>query len=259
MNALNVFLGCMVWIPLGIWIVSLINWSILGDVDPLSGFLGVSAAIMLGIMAFKPPVPGLTPYIFCMATLSVILYPIARANMVRKELSSFDVDGIEQGYMLLGQRPTNPVARLKIAQHLYNLGHHGHAIAIAESVMKQLPERLFLDEHRMIRLWKRNPPRANAYNPISCVECGHLNPPGSVHCFKCGEPFLLHMVKGRFVPSRLGRQLVAAWIALLLLLGGIPIAATMKAELAFPMMIAVLVAAAGVAFAGFRPAGGQRN
>ncbi len=252
---MNTLLGCMVWIPLAVWIMSLINWSILGEIDGLSGFVGVSLALSLGYMAFRPPVPGMTPYIFGTVAFTVILYPVVRANMTRRELSSFDVDGIEQGYQLLGQRPSNPVARLKIAQHLYTLGHHGHAIAIADSVIKQLPERVFLDEHRMVRIWKMSPPRASAYNPISCVECGHLNPPGQVHCAACGEPFLLHMVKGRFVPSRLGRQLVAVWISTVFVIGGLPMAANLAPSAAAPVMIGVLLLAAAVVYAGFRPGG----
>ncbi len=249
----------MVWIPLGIWIISLVNWSIVGDIDFLSAFLGISVALGLGYVSFNPPVPGMTPYIFATVALSVVLYPIARASMAKRERSAIEIEGIEQGYTLLGQRPSNPVARLKIAQHLYTLGHHGHAIAIADSVIKQLPERVFLDEHRMVRLWKAAPPRASAYNPISCVECGHLNPPGQVHCSNCGEPFLLHVVKGRFVPSQLGRRLVAVWIVLVFLVGGIPMAASQPASVSVPIVFGLLVISSGALFAGFRNAGGNRN
>src|SRR5437016_492008 len=108
MSFVNLLLGCTVWIPVGVWIVSLLNWSIVGDIDGVSGFLGICTALLLGFFTFRPPVPGLEPYIFGAVLLSVVIYPFARAGMNRKQLTTIDVDGIEQGYALLEQKPNNP-------------------------------------------------------------------------------------------------------------------------------------------------------
>lgn len=259
MSLTDALLGCTTGIPLAFWVVSLVGWMIVGDIDPGTGLLGILAAVGISVMCFVPPIPGMAPYLILASFCSLVIWPIARSTMARREIASVDVMGIEQGYSLLGQRPANPVARLKIAQHLYNLGHHGHAIAIADSVMKQLPERVFLDEHRMVRVWKRNPPMASAYRPISCVECGHLNPPGTVHCQRCGEPFLLHMVQGKIMPSRLGRKLVAIWLAMALLLGGIPLASSLHYQAAVPVCVALVLLAGTVVFAGFHLSGGSHH
>jgi hypothetical protein len=102
MSLTNLILGCTVWIPIAVWIVSLLNWSIVGDIDGLSGFFGICTALALGVLTFRPPVPGLEPYTFGAVLLTVILYPIVRAGMNKKQLSGLDVSGIEQGYQLLG-------------------------------------------------------------------------------------------------------------------------------------------------------------
>jgi hypothetical protein len=256
MNLIEAFIGCCTWIPVGIWIVSLMNWMVLGEVDVVSGLAGITVALMLGFLAFKPPIPGMTPFLFVALALSVVIYPIARAGMNKKALNSIDVDGVDQAYQLLGQRPNNPMALFKIAKHLYALGFYGHAIAIADQAMKHLPPKTFLDEHRTFRLWKATPPRASSYRPLPCVECGHLNEPGRVHCERCGEPYLLHVVQGKFIPGKSGRKLVAIWISFVVLLAIVPAATALPLPGAIALIATVVAGAVAILVIAFRKAEG---
>ncbi len=49
-NPLSALIGCLAWIPLAVWIVSIVQWIISGDIDFLSGFLGIWLAIGLVVL-----------------------------------------------------------------------------------------------------------------------------------------------------------------------------------------------------------------
>lgn len=125
------------WVPVSIWVISLLNWWIAGDVDAVTGIGGIGVAIMLGVMTFKPPAPGLAPVMFGTVVVTVLFYPVVRAAMAHRELKAIDIEGVEAGYAILGQRPRDPLGRLKIAKHIYKLGYPGHAIAIMDSILPQ--------------------------------------------------------------------------------------------------------------------------
>ncbi len=245
--------GCLTWIPVAIMAVSLIQWMIAGDIDLPSGFLGLLVSVGLGTVAMRPPAPIHAPIALFVAVATVVVYPFLRGTMQMRELKNFEVDELERAYDLLGQQPMNPLPKFRVAKQLYVLGLHGHAIRIAEAVLPQLPKDLFTDEHRIWRQWQYTPQTPAMFAPISCSECGHRNDPGRTHCFQCGAPHLLNRFRGKILPKSQGRKILAAWIALVIMLVGLPFAGNLPIGGAVAVVIACLSGAALVLFLAFRP------
>lgn len=245
--------GCLIWIPLMFWVLSLVGWMITGDIDWVTGCIGIVVGLLLGGVAVVPPVPILSSISFFVVVCTMVLYPFARSGMERRELRSLDVHQVERTYESLGQRPLNPSARFKLAQHLWTLGMPGVSVSIADSVLPQMPVQLFRDEHRIAAAWKQHPLPPNAFDPVPCPDCGKPNPPSEVFCVGCGAPYLLHRVKRKAGPNGIGKRLVAAWVALVAILAGIPAATALPPLLTGLSVLLLLTAAGLVLWLAFRP------
>ncbi|HEY0868345.1 MAG TPA: zinc ribbon domain-containing protein [Fimbriimonas sp.] len=246
--------GCLIWLPLMFWVLSLVQWMIMGEIDAATGVFAVLAGIGLGILAIAPPSPILAPISFLIVVVTMLLYPFLRHAMNRKELRSVDVDAMARVYESLGQRPTNPSARIRLAQYAWTLGMPGHALTIAEESLKQMPVQHFREEHRMVGQWKKHPLGPERYQPISCEKCNFYNPPGEVYCGRCGAPFLLLHVRRGVGPGPMGRRMVAAWIAMVAVLAGIPASTSLAPLWTMGAIVSLLAAAAVVLWLAFRPA-----
>jgi hypothetical protein len=232
--------GCLTWIPVAIMVVSLVGWMIGGELDVITGLVGLAAAIGLGFVAMRPLVPIHAPIALFIAIATVVVYPFLRATMRVRELRSFEVDELERAYEFLGQQPGNPLPKFRIARQVFELGMPGHAMKIAEPLMAQLPQNLFHEEHRLFRQWKYNEKLNATMQPISCSECGHRNEAGRTHCFQCGAAHLLNRFRGKILPGGQGKKILAAWTALVLLLLGIPAAGNLPMGAAVMLVIACL-------------------
>ena len=244
--------GCLAWIPLAVWILSCVNWTIAGDIDVVTGFVGVAMAFGLGYEAINPPVPQLAPLTVVAVFVTVLMFPFARMAMEKKQLKNLDIEQLEKAYQSLGLRPDNVMAKFRIAKVLFDLGVCGHAVRIAESVIPEMPQRFFLDEHRLLRRWQMTHLEARLFLPIPCAECHGTNQPGSIFCVHCGAPYLVNFAKGRVVGGRLGKKLVACWISLIAILIGIPAATALKPALSILAVVVMMVVAIGITFVAFR-------
>jgi hypothetical protein len=244
--------GCLTIIPVAIMCVSLVHWMIGGEVDLIGGIFGIAAALGLGFIALRPMVPIHAPIALFVAIATVVVYPFLRAAITIRELRSHEVDELERAYSLLGQQPANPLPKFRIARQLVELGLPGHAIKIAEPVMKQLPPELFHEEHRLYKQWQYTQPSNQLFSPVTCNECGHRNEAGRTHCFQCGAPHLLNRFRGKILPSGNGRKILAAWAALVTLLLGLPLAGSLPPIAAIVVILCCLVAAGVALFLAFR-------
>jgi hypothetical protein len=252
MSAFVVVIGCCIWIPLAVWILSLVGWMVTADIDILTGVLGIWIAIGLGYVAMKPPVPALSPLSFIAVLITLVMYPWARSALNRRELKSIDVEALEKAYEQLAMKPDNTLARFKVAKHAYILGMPGHALKIAEEALAYIPERHFQDEHRLLKRWRAQVQQPEFFRAIQCVECNAMNPPGRIHCTQCGAPFLLDRARGKVLGKGQGRKIVAAWFAMVAVLAGIPAATALPPMLTIVTIVALLVAACCVVFLAFR-------
>lgn len=235
--------GCLIWIPIAIWIVALVNWMIMGEIDFGSGLFGILVAFVLGFLGLNPPDPNLAPLFFIAAIATVALAPVTRSALSRSELSALEVEAIGRAYELLATKPDNFGAKFRLARSLYNKGIRAHAIAIANEALKNVPERLFPEEHRLLQQWKaRESGHRDTLERIRCFECGVPNFPGVIFCSRCGAPYLLDFAQGKWVKSTTVRRVLAAWVFAILCLVGIPTAAlTLPLFLAIPIIVGLVI------------------
>lgn len=216
--------GCITWAFLLVWIMSLLHWTIQGDIDLPFGIVGIALGLGMGILVISPP-PGaeyLTPLVAVVVVSSVALYVPIRSAISKHELISIDMDAIDRAYGQLEERPNNVGARFKIAKLVYARGLHGHAIKVADEALQNMPADFFGEEHKLVEMWKRQSHDTASFRALPCVECGTSNPPGELYCKKCGAKFLLDQAKGRWIGRAMVRKLMAVWIALLGVFIGIP-------------------------------------
>ncbi len=251
--------GCLVWIPVCIWIVSLVHWMIQGDVDFVWGIVGVFVALLLGITTMLPPRPEMSPFLLAGVLITTVLFPVFRTSLTRRALEAVDIDAIEDAYEMLRLKPENHVVRFKFAKLLYKRGMRGSAMAFAEQALANLPASAFFEEHRMFESWKRSLQLGAVPDKwLVCLECGERNDLGTFVCTKCHSEFLIDHIRGRWVGRNLARKLLSAWAALMLALIGIPLAGLLlERTMAAGVIVLLLVAATGIVAIGFGSRGSQ--
>ena len=245
-------LGCMAWVPLAIWMISLVRWMISGEIDVIYGVIGCSLAVFLGYLAINPPSPAYSVIVFISVGSMVLAFPFVRYSAHRRSLRGIDVQDVERAYAAVRARPDNVAAKFKIARLIYDMGYPGHALRIAENCMAQMPAAFFVEEQRIVMRWRKTPTPRKAFDPLPCIECGHPNPPGNVFCAACGAPFILDRLKGKILPSGMGRKIMAAWIVMVLVMAALPIVGSLNGFLAFFGIMGLLGFAVAVLYFAFR-------
>lgn len=244
--------GCFAWIIVLAWVMMLIHRMIMQDVDFLTGTISIGLVFGLGLMSIHAPKPYLQPLSIGLLYSSGIMLPIIRGFYNRREVRNSDVEGVKIGYEGLVLRPNNPTAMIRIARHLYNLNVRGHAMALAENALPNLPRQYFPDEYRMVEQWRQHPPPQEAFAPIACADCSYPNPAGTTHCAHCGARFLLDKVRGKSLPTGFARRVLAGWIAMMLAIGGIPLAASLGGALAVAVIFLITAGAVTILALAFR-------
>lgn len=245
--------GCFVWIPIAVWVYSLIAWSITGEIEPLTGLAGAFLGIVVGVAIMLQPNEQLTPLLIMAVFSMVVAFPALRSYHTKREFAKIDLESMEDAYEQLSLRSGNLGAAMRIARIAYRRGWVGHAIAVAEPVVGAFPKEIVSDELRELRSWKAML-QPHHQHSLSCMECGVANPPGQLWCSKCGAPVLLAHARGAWLGSRSARRLLAAWLAGIASLVGIPLAASMLPPgVAAMFVVAFLALSAGVLWNAFRP------
>jgi hypothetical protein len=245
-DPLMVALGCLVWIPVCIWVISLIGWMVQGDIDFGSGIVGVFMGFALGVLTMSPPKKELTPLLFAAVLLTVVFFPLVRSALNRRSLDKLDIEAMENVYEMLRLRPDNSALQFKLARMLYTKGLRGHALVIGQAAIQHLPRQAFEEEHRTLNGWARTPMPPDMLRPLNCIECSHPNAPGVLFCQRCHSAFLMDHVAGRWVGRGQARKLLSVWAALMAGIVGIPFASSMLPPALALVVIVVVLAAAGV-------------
>jgi len=257
-HPLSLIAGCAIWIPIGIWVLALVQWAVQGDVDVLSALAGILVGIGLGGTALLAREPYMAPLILIAVIITMAAFPMVRSSLNKRALDQIDVEAIERAYEVLGQRPGNAPAIFKLARTIYNKGMAGHAVALAEVAIQQMPEAIFPEENKILKTWRHYGAAKGPALPLNCLECGVPNNPGTTHCQRCGGPFLLQHARGAWVGKSLARKFVAAWVTIMVALVGIPFAAgALPAAASIPVIIGLMVLAILVLAATFRGGGGS--
>lgn len=211
-------------IPLTIWILSMVQWIISGELDGLTGFVGIASAAVIAGTIFKPPIPVLSPLLCVVSYLTVLAYPSMKNLFNHAQLVQIELDILHNAYSGLQEKPDNVGLRLKVARLIYGRGLVGPAIVLAESTLKNLPVGPFDAEQKMLNDWKQQIGNVSTFRSLPCLECGFTNSAGEISCKKCGAPFLLHYAQGKWIGPDLGRRVISGWGALLLTIVGTPFA-----------------------------------
>lgn len=250
---LAVVLGCVGWLVVSGYVLAFVQWMIGGDIDVLTGVIGLGIFIGMGVTMFRPPSPEV--HYLCIAGIfgSGLVYPFLRGALHRKDQRATEIEGVRKAYEGFVFRPSNYPAMMKLARHLWNLGIRGHALTLAEAALPHLPAQYFREDHRLVQTWRAHPPAASEFEPIPCVECGEMNPPGVIHCGKCGARFLLHRVEGRSVSRSLGRRLLAVWLVMMMGIILVPMLRFLPPAGALAVICGVLALSGVLTILAFRP------
>ncbi len=216
--------SCIIWIPIAIWVVSLIQWMVVGEIEGLYGAIGLFAIIGLGILAVSPPVKGLSLWIFFGVSASIVVYPILKTIMNRSSLAAIDSEQIDRYYSELLIRPDNVGAQVKLAELFFIRGLPADAIALGEEALKSMPQNLFRSEHQMVSAWKMQTVGADLLRTFACLRCHQKSPAGKIHCVHCGYQSNVELAKGRWSSDSVVGKFLAAWISILILIVGVPTA-----------------------------------
>jgi hypothetical protein len=230
-------IGCAAIVPVVVWTISVVHWMIMGEMDFLFGVTAILCSMLLGMVALWPAEPIYAPMALAGLVALMVVFPIVRRQLDRRALVMIDVEQIEGAYAMLAEKPDNASAMFRLAERLYERGLVGHAIGIGEKALQNMPQSLFPQENRAIQLWKRA--AAGPHRPLPCLECGRHNGTDSTHCEGCGAPYLAAYARGKWLGPKLAMRLVAAWVAAMVALVGIPVVATSIAD---PVMAFALVA-----------------
>jgi hypothetical protein len=217
--------GCLVWLPVGVWVVALLQWTIQGDIDFISGLIGTLIGITLGLFTMMPPDPTLAPLFFSVAVATVMLFPVLQRGYNRRALHQIDIDQLARAYELVGGNAGNVGARLKIAQIVYHKGLVGHAVGIGDKCLEGVPKKVFWNEIRMVNGWRYSMTANEERRAIACPDCGYSNLPGDVYCGRCNGPYLLRHLRSGSIGNAGFRRLVAGWLITVLFIAGVPAAA----------------------------------
>ena len=244
--------GCFIWVPIGIWVLSLVHWAVQGDVDVLSALFGILVGIGLGMTALLAREPYMAPLILTAVVLTRGAFPAVRASLNKRALDKIDVEAIERAYAVLERTPTNAPAKFKLARTIYNKGMPGQALALAEAAIHQMPEAIFPEENRILKGWRHYRMDPSQMASLSCLECGLANQPGTTHCQRCGARYLLHHARGTWVGRGLAKKFIAAWTSIILALVGIPfVAGTFPPGVAITVIIGLMSLAVFVLLTSF--------
>lgn len=242
--------GCLLWVPLAIWIVALTGWMISGEIDPLFGLAGIVLAFMMGYWGVNPPSPVVPPLLLVCATATIILFPMAQFAMNKSQLKEIDVEAVERAYEVLAMRRDNTGAKLRLAKSLYNLGYVKHAIAIADASLRNEDRKVFREEFIQLESWRNRAQSSKApeIQPIVCVHCHLSNQGVALFCDRCGSNLLADYVRGKWLNPGLKSKVLLIWIVLVsgsvaapALGTSLPPAAAIAAIAALVLVIALFV------------------
>ncbi len=237
--------GCAAIIPLAVWTIAVVGWMIMGEMDFLFGLVALIVAFLLGMVVMMPSQPVFAPIAFCGILLLMIVFPIVRRQLDRRALVAIEVEQIEGAYQMLSEKPDNASAMFKLAERLYYRGLVGHAIGIGELALAKMPQSMFPEENRAIQKWRHAAKNLTANQDLPCLVCGHRNGPAILYCESCGSNYLALYARGKWLGTTLAMRLVAAWVAAMVALVGLPMTVSSIKEL--PMVIALVVLQIGMA------------
>jgi len=195
-NSVGLIFSVLVWLPIAGWVLSMIGWMIMDEVDTLFGIIAVGLALGLGFATVKPPAPGLNWIPFLAVCLTMAFYFPVREGIRRWELIAIDLDQMRGCYERLAMRPGDVYAIVKMSDILASRGRTVQAVQLLEGAISGQPKNLFDDEWKTVNKWKMSLGGQTITPGTTCPKCGRLNMPGQYLCSGCGSQHLLELARG---------------------------------------------------------------
>lgn len=253
MPDLSIAIGCMVWVPVAAWVVTMIHYMIGDEIDVITGILCILVGLILGAYTMMSKDPVTRPYFVLAALSMLIIFPWFRGMMEKRELRNIEIEAIERAYENLGKYPTHLGAKIRIARGLYQRGFTREAITLAEKALENTPKRLAEDEHRQLREWKMDVPPFEPLRWMNCPHCSCNNAPSEFFCAHCGRPLWEAVAKQTAFSSESLNLLLLLWLAGIVGLVGIPLAsAYVSPQLKVVAVVGILIAVAAIALFALR-------
>ncbi|MBX3114312.1 MAG: hypothetical protein KF836_07070 [Fimbriimonadaceae bacterium] len=195
-NSVGLVFSVLVWLPITAWVVCMVGWMIMDEVDTLFGIIAVCLAIGLGFATVKPPAPGLNWIPFLAVCLTMAFYFPVREGIRRWELIAIDIEQIRSCCERLALRPGDVYAIVKMSEILASRGRTLHAVQLLEGTIAGQPKNLFDDEWKMVAKWRMSLGAQTLAPGTACPKCGRVNMPGQYLCSGCGSQHLLELARG---------------------------------------------------------------
>jgi hypothetical protein len=245
--------GCITALPLMLWAVCLVQWTIAGDIDFVSGFLGLVVGIGLMFIAFYPPHPAVSPLAFLVSLVTVIFFPFVRERLNRREVRQLNLRQVENALEVTRTRSENAMSRMRIARILMEMGEVHEALPLAESAVSELSPAVFYADHQDVKHWRQRYGPTATGSGAACTKCGTLNAPGTLSCPSCGNETLLERLGGKRSVGTEGRKLIAVWTSLAGALLALAVAFQLPPVAAIAVVVSALVAVGTILYLAFRP------
>jgi hypothetical protein len=205
--------GCVVWIPVAIWVYSMISWMVLGEIDVIFGTAAVGLALVLGFLTSSPTDPRMAPLFFVAIISMICVWPflLAGANARIEWISR--IDEVERAYERLDSNAKDPGALFKLANALRKFGLEGAAIRMGEQSVAKLDKKYFGQYIEEVEKWKSSIADPDPFRPTQCPACKMKNGPGIPYCPRCGEKQYLAIANQFWRPQSFAGRIIGAWIA----------------------------------------------
>ena len=218
-------LGCLVWVPVAVWTVSMVGWMVHGEIEALYGVLALAAIYAMAYLTTRPPDPVFSPFLFVGVLGTVVMYPVFRRSFEGRANRRIDLDLIAGAYETLAVKPDNVGPRIRMAEIVASRGMYATAVQILEPCVPSMAATVFPNELKAYASWRAAAWDANAYAPLPCPACGMRNPPGELYCRRCRGPFVLDRARGAWLGSGVSRRWLSSWLVGTLVVVGVPLVA----------------------------------
>jgi hypothetical protein len=206
----------------GVLIVIAMHQMIMKQLDFLPGMLVCISLLVLAVLVITLPNEVMSAFIMIASIGAAITVPFALSRMDDQIIDEIDLSVLERAHLNLSMKPENAPAWFELARALHAQGLPGHAIVIGDLTMASLSDNKdplkftsmrdhFRAEGAMVTKWKRELTDPDAFDPMPCPMCGHLNEAGTIRCGQCDGPYLLELARQKFGSKGIIGRLAFMW------------------------------------------------
>ncbi|MCB0825343.1 MAG: hypothetical protein KDC26_04075 [Armatimonadetes bacterium] len=215
------FLITLASAPIFMVAIIILVWKLIDkNIDGGQAILGIGTIVLLMVFAIASK-SDVFLGVACLSLLIVMLmWPFAERQLDMQSVRAVNADRIERLHQAVSERPDNIPAQLELAACLHAHGFIGHGIELARVTLEAIPDtvdpmtgrsprNMYTTEVYELKKWMGRATPEQINQRIKCASCMTFNPPGTIACSKCNEPYLLnHVRKNDFAKGIFGRFVV---------------------------------------------------